>query len=51
MSKASEDFSPLLGTFPNFKLFNFQLCQWISVADPGFFVGGDALLRNGVIDW
>ena len=20
-------------------------------ADPGFFVGGGALLRNGVIDW
>ena len=22
-----------------------------SEADPGFFVGGGALLRNGVIDW
>ena len=26
---SSEDFSPLLEKFPNFKLFNFQLCQWI----------------------
>ena len=26
---SSKDFSPLLGKFPNFKLFNFQLCQWI----------------------
>ena len=23
----------------------------ISESDPGFFVGGGALLRNGVIDW
>ena len=22
-----------------------------SEADPGFFIGGGALLRNGIIDW
>ena len=29
---------------PDFKVIHAE-------ADPGFFVGGGALLRNGVIDW
>ena len=29
----------------------FLSSSWISGADPGFFLGGGAPLRNGITDW
>ena len=34
-----------------YKTCNSNIQSGMSEADPGFFVGGGALLRNGVIDW
>ena len=42
-------------TFPKSTRRNVKLNKFAfgtpSEADPGFFLGGGALLRNGVIDW
>ena len=50
---SSKDFSPyLLGKFPNFKLFNFQLCQWIFTNRSRLFKSWIALCTRWIaIQW